>query len=102
MARLTVRYIPPYENTYDLTREDGEFWDSDFDGVKDQPMHIASLITYDFTTRWQATPKLTLSAGGRNIFNAKPPFAMIDRRPFDASRYDIRGRVLYAEARVNL
>ncbi len=102
MARLTVRYIPPYENTYDLTREDGEFWDSDFDGVKDQPMHIASLTTYDFTTRWQATPKLTLSAGGRNIFNAKPPFAMIDRRPFDASRYDIRGRVLYAEARVNL
>jgi iron complex outermembrane receptor protein len=101
MARLTVRYLPGYENTYDLLRQDGDFWDSDFDGAKDQPMHIDSLTTYDFTTRWQATPKLTLSAGGRNIFNAKPPFALIDRRPFDASRYDLRGRILYGEARIN-
>jgi iron complex outermembrane receptor protein len=64
-------------------------------------MPIRSLTTYDCTARWQATQSLTLSAGGRNILNAKPPFALIDRRPFDASRYDLRGRVLYAEARVN-
>ena len=101
MARLTVRYIPPYANTYRMAYADGEYQDSDNDGVKDEPMRIASLTTYDLTTRWQATDKLTISAGGRNIFNAKPPFALVDRRPFDASRYDLRGRVLYAEARVN-
>ena len=100
MARLTVRYTPPYDNTYGLAFDQGEYQDSDNDGVKDQPMPIRSLTTYDLTTRWQANDQLTFSAGGRNIFNAKPPFALIDRRPFDASRYDLRGRVLYAEARV--
>ena len=102
MARLTVRYTPPYENTYPLAIDEGEYQDSDNDGVKDKPMPIRSLTTYDLTARWQPTPHLTLSAGGRNVLNAKPPFALIDRRPFDASRYDLRGRVLYAEARVNL
>ncbi|MET0372897.1 MAG: TonB-dependent receptor [Rhizorhabdus sp.] len=100
MTRLTVRYTPPYGNTYGLAFDEGEYQDSDNDGVKDRPMPIHSLTTYDLTTRWQANDQLTFSAGGRNIFNAKPPFALIDRRPFDASRYDLRGRVLYAEARV--
>ena len=90
----------PYGNTYGLAFDEGEYQDSDNDGVKDRPMPIHSLTTYDLTTRWQANDQLTFSAGGRNIFNAKPPFALIDRRPFDASRYDLRGRVLYAEARV--
>jgi iron complex outermembrane receptor protein len=102
MARLTVRYTPPYKNTFALAIDEGDYQDSDNDGVKDKPIPIGSLTTFDFTTRWQVTQRLTLSAGGRNVLNAKPPFALIDRRPFDASRYDLRGRVLYAEARVNL
>lgn len=99
-GRLARRYIPAYDNTYGVSYDEGQAEDSDFDGIPDRPFRIHSLATYDLNVRWQPAPALTATIGGRNIFNAKPPFALIDSRPFDASRYDIRGRVLYAEARL--
>ncbi len=99
-ARLARRYIPAYDNTYGVSYDEGKAEDADFDGVPDRPFPIHSLATYDLNVRWQPVRNLSASIGGRNIFNAKPPFALIDTRPFDASRYDIRGRVLYAEARL--
>ncbi|WP_188660589.1 TonB-dependent receptor domain-containing protein [Sphingomonas metalli] len=100
-ARFTARYTPGYDNNYNLLYDDGQISDADGDGVIDKPFPVHSLTTYDLAVRWRAMPKLTLSCGGRNIFHAKPPFALIDRRPFDASRYDLRGRVLYLEARAD-
>ncbi|MBB3475431.1 hypothetical protein [Sphingomonas sp. BK345] len=38
----------------------------------------------------------TLTANGHPV----PAEVQIDMKPFDASRYGIRGRVLYVEARV--
>lgn len=99
-ARLSRRYIPAYDNTYGVSYDEGKAEDSDFDGVPDRAFPIHSLATYDLNLRWQPVRSLSASIGGRNIFNAKPPFALIDSRPFDASRYDMRGRVLYAEARL--
>ncbi|VXC61463.1 TonB-dependent receptor domain-containing protein [Sphingomonas sp. 8AM] len=99
-ARLARRFIPAYDNTYGVSYDEGKAEDSDFDGVPDRPFPIHSLATYDLNVRWQPVRSLSASIGGRNIFNARPPFALIDSRPFDASRYDIRGRVLYAEARL--
>lgn len=99
-ARLARRYIPAYDNSYGVSYDEGKAEDSDHDGVPDRPFPIHSLATYDLNLRWQPVRSLSASIGGRNIFNAKPPFALIDTRPFDASRYDLRGRVLYAEARL--
>ncbi|TCP35856.1 iron complex outermembrane receptor protein [Sphingomonas sp. BK235] len=99
-VRLSAHYLPSYINNYGMAYEDGHFNDQDSDGQIDRPMPVHSLTTYDLTARWRLSPATTFSVGGRNIFHAKAPFALIDRRPFDASRYDLRGRVLYCEARL--
>jgi iron complex outermembrane recepter protein len=60
------------------------------------PVHV--LATYDLNLRWQPVRPFTITMGGRNILGAKPRFALIDTKPFDASRYDISSRVPYEAA----
>lgn len=100
-ARVTGRYIPPYKNDYGMQYDGGVPADTDFDGTPDQPFPVGGLTTFDVAGSWRYDDAVTITFGGRNIFKAAPPFALIDRRPFDASRYDIRGRVLYLEARLS-
>jgi iron complex outermembrane receptor protein len=99
-ARLTGRYTPAYLNNFGVTYIEGEPFDADFDGTPDGSFPVKSLTTFDLSMAWNYSQTISITAGGRNIFNAAAPFALIDRRPFDASRYNIRGRVLYLEARV--
>ncbi len=99
-ARLTGRYTPAYLNNYGVTFVQGVSMDADFDGTPDGSFPVKSLTTFDLSVAWNYSQAISINAGGRNIFDAAPPFALIDRRPFDASRYDIRGRVLYLEARL--
>lgn len=99
-ARLTGRYIPAYLNNYGVNYENGEPTDSEFDGTPDGSFPVKAMTTFDLSMAWNYSKTVSINAGGRNIFDKSPPFALIDRRPFDASRYDIRGRVLYLEARL--
>lgn len=99
-ARLTGRYIPAYLNNYGVIYEAGKPSDADFDGMPDGGFPVKSMTTFDLSMAWNYSQAVTINAGGRNIFDKAPPFALIDRRPYDASRYDIRGRVLYLEARL--
>lgn len=99
-ARLTGRYIPAYLNNYGVTYQNGEPFDADFDGTPDGSFPVKAMTTFDLSMAWNYSKTISINAGGRNIFDKAPPFALIDRRPFDASRYDIRGRVLYLEARL--
>lgn len=101
-ARLTGRYIPAYLNNYGVTYQNGEPFDADFDGTPDGSFPVKAMTTFDLSMAWNYSKTISINAGGRNIFDKAPPFALIDRRPFDASRYDIRGRVLYLEARLTL
>ncbi|MBD8679679.1 TonB-dependent receptor domain-containing protein [Sphingomonas sp. CFBP 13720] len=99
-ARLTGRYTPAYLNNYGVNYQTGEPTDSDFDGTPDGSFPVKAMTTFDLSMAWNYSKTVSINAGGRNIFDEAPPFALIDRRPFDASRYDIRGRVLYLEARL--
>lgn len=98
-ALLTGRYIPKHINDFQVFVADGEFQDLDFDGQGDLGFPVDDFLTFDLNLNYQFDNGMTLSAGGTNIFDAQPPFSLIDRRPYDGSRYDIRGRVFYVDLR---
>ena len=54
--------------------------------------------TYDFTARYDITKNFTLNAGVVNIFNKLPPYdpGINATNNFDASLYDVRGRIYRA------
>ncbi len=96
---LTGRYIPKHINDFQVFVGEGEFLDRDFDGEGDRGFPVDDFLTFDLNMNYQFNNGLTLSAGGTNIFDAQPPFSLVDRRPYDGSRYDIRGRVFYLDLR---
>lgn len=98
-AFLTGRYIPDHINDYDVFAADGEFQDNDFDGQGDQGFPVDDFLTFDLNVSYAFDNGMVLSAGGTNILDATPPFSLVDRRPYDGTRYDIRGRVLYLDFR---
>ena len=61
-------------------------------------MKVDSRTTVDLTGGYRFDNGLAVRAGGRNIFDADFPF-MLSRsgRPFDTTRVDLRGRVLFVE-----
>lgn len=56
-----------------MAYEDGQYFNQDFDRVIDKPFPVHRLITYDLTARWRLSQGTTISAGGRNVFHARPP-----------------------------
>lgn len=60
------------------------------------PTIAKSLTTVDLTVSYQFDMGLRLRAGGRNIFYAKPHVIWYGY-PYDATRWDARGRVLFME-----
>ncbi len=99
---VTARYTPGYLNEFAhyctfLQKLNKVGRCAQF-GVWEFPSYIsldvASLTIVDATFRYTFENKMQLSFGGRNIFNRGAPLTILNRLPYDASRWDARGRVL--------
>ena len=61
-------------------------------------MPVDSRTTVDVTGTYRFGNGITARAGGRNVLDADFPFMVgYQGRPFDPSRVDLRGRVMFIE-----
>ena len=63
---------------------------------------ISSLTTVDMTVTYQMANGLRIRAGGTNILDRDPPLAIsrsssYGPQPYDPSRWDAKGQVLFLE-----
>lgn len=84
-------YTPPYNNDYLVAMYAGVVSNAQ------ETRRVTSLTTFDLTGSWRVTPTLRLNFAGRNIFAARPPFAVVDGRPYDTARYNVAGRTFSFE-----
>lgn len=59
---------------------------------------VDSYTTIDMSLNYRFNDSLSFKVGGRNVFNADFPFVLSTTgQPYDTTRVDLRGRVLFAE-----
>ncbi|GAB7551011.1 hypothetical protein NRB_05070 [Novosphingobium sp. 11B] len=90
-ATLWAYYTPAYVNNYLSNMYAGVVSNAE----QDRP--VRSFTTFDLTGTWQIAKSFRLNIAGRNIFAAKPPFVVIDSRPYDTARYNPAGRTFAIE-----
>ena len=94
-ANLFVRYIPAWQSIshHICLRRAGNCLNPSqpLPGLK-----ADSLLTVDLTMAYQFNNGLHLRVGGRNIFSAESP-VIWNSRPYDPTRWNARGRVLFVE-----
>lgn len=61
-------------------------------------MTVDSYTTVDLTASYRFENGLRLRGGGRNVLDADPPATPWGGVPYDLTRYDARGQVLFMEA----
>ena len=97
---LFVRYTPRYTNDRTGICPFGQVigrCDMPFVPRTPKPaIEMDSLTTVDLTVTYRMDNGLRIRAGGRNIFNADNP-TVWESLPYDPTRWDARGRVLYLE-----
>jgi iron complex outermembrane receptor protein len=84
-------YTPEYLNNYTVTRSGGNVNNTD------QIRPVRSYTTFDLTGSWRVRKDVRMNLAARNIFDAKPPFAVIDSLPYDTARYNVAGRTASIE-----
>ena len=95
-ADLFVRYTPSYENDRTGTclvmvgRCERLY-------TARPSMTVDAYTSVDLTASYRFENGLRLRGGGRNLFDADPPATPWGGRPYDLTRYDARGQVLFAE-----
>lgn len=61
-------------------------------------LDVPSLTTVDLTVTYTMDNGLRVRVGGRNVLNrSAPPTISWTNYPYDASRWDARGRVLFVD-----
>ncbi len=99
-ADLFVRYTPSYTNDRTGMCPYGRVvgrCDDPFDFRATKPsIEMDPMTTVDLTVTYSMDNGLRIRAGGRNIFDADNP-TVWERLPYDPTRWDARGRVLYLE-----
>ena len=96
-ADLFVRYTPSYEN--DRTGTCSAAIGRCERRFQPRPtMKVDSYVTVDLTVSYRFDNGLQLRGGGRNVLDADPPATPWGGRPYDLTRYDARGQVLFVEA----
>ena len=81
-ANLRVEHIPSYKNEFD----------------EDFTQTVDSLTTVDLNVQYQFNEKVRASLGTYNLLDQEPPFVLNQlSAPYDPSRWDTRGRVLYVD-----
>ena len=105
-ANMTLRYTPGYLNDrahycrwQQITGEIGECaqfapWGANgiYGGYLQQD--VGSLTTVDFSFSYRFSPEFRLQFSSQNLFNRNAPLTIRDRKPYDSTRWDARGRVL--------
>jgi iron complex outermembrane receptor protein len=79
-------YTPGYTNNYTVYQAAGVYYDTN------QIRPVRSYTTFDLTGSWRVRKDVRLNLAARNIFDAKPPFVVIDSLPYDTARYNVAGR----------
>ena len=85
-AMLWVYNIPSYINDYELET---------YAGTINNPAYakrVDGFTTVDLTASWDINSKLRLDVAARDLFAVKPPFAVVQGRPYDTGRYNAAGR----------
>ncbi len=95
-GHLFVYYTPSYlnNNTGSCLEIVGrcEYWG------QDKPhLTVDSYISVDLTLSYTFDNGIQLRAGGRNILDAEPPETLYWGMPYDPSRWDARGQVMFVE-----
>lgn len=57
-------------------------------------LDVGSLTTVDFSLKYLFTETFRVQFSSQNLFNRNAPITIKDRKPYDATRWDPRGRVL--------
>ncbi len=92
-ANLFINYIPEYENNFGTL-----FFEGELEGhVQDVDSYTTVDLTAKYTINSGTLRGMNLLAGARNLFDADFPLALIDVQPFDGTRVDLRGRVLFLD-----
>nr|WP_283105084.1 TonB-dependent receptor [Shewanella dokdonensis] len=90
-ATLYAYYLPKYLNNYLSYMSAGTVYGTEHD------REVDSYLWFDLTASYQLTNSLRINFAGRNIFDKKPPLAVVDQRPYDSSRYNAAGRTFSLE-----
>ena len=103
---MTARYTPGYLNDrahycrwQQIVQEVGECaqfapWGANGIYGGYLSMDVGSLTTIDFSFAYRFSPEFSLRFSSQNLFNRNAPITIRDRKPYDATRWDARGRVL--------
>ena len=94
-ANLFIRYIPEWKSVSNR----GCLWvvGDCFTPYQQMPhLEADSLVRVDLTMTYQFDSGLRLRAGGQNVFGAESP-VLWNQRPYDPTRWNARGRVLFLE-----
>lgn len=90
--RLTIDVVAKYTPSY---------INNAFEGNTFRPIpnsKVPARTTFDMTAKYAFNESLTFRAGGKNILNADFPFTVNQYgQPYDPTRVDLRGRVLYLD-----
>ena len=101
-ADLFGRYIPGYSNirTGQCVNLGGACTYVDqYGGDKLPDLPVSSHTTFDLTLTYEMDNGLRIRAGGKNIFDRMVRTVYAGYYPYDPTRWDARGRVLYLELR---
>ena len=98
-ADLFIYHTPAYMNNRALQCFGDKFRIGQCDvWGKVLSLDVGSLTTVDLTVTYQFDNGLRVRAGGSNIFDRKPPTTLYSLSlPYDPTRWDARGQVLFLE-----
>lgn len=92
---LWAYHTPSYVNDYDTSLEAG------LETATETRRRVDSYTTFDLTGSWNTTQRFRFNFAVRNLFNPKPPFALVQNRPYDTARYNANGRTAMAQVEYN-
>ncbi len=92
---LWAYHTPSYINDYDTTLEAG------LETATETRRTVDSYTTFDLTGTWNTNQRFRFNFAVRNLFNPKPPFALVQNRPYDTARYNANGRTAMVQVEYN-
>lgn len=92
---LWVYHTPSYINDYDNGFNGG------VQNVTPNLRKVDSYTTFDLTGSWNTKYNVRFNFAVRNMFNPKPPFALVQNRPYDTARYNANGRTAMLQMEYN-
>ncbi len=92
---LWAYHTPSYVNDYNVTFQSG------IETATELRRKVDSYTTFDLTGSWATKYNLKFNFAIRNMFNPKPPFALVQNRPYDTGRYNANGRTAMVQVEYN-